>query len=129
MDRDAEIAKIKRELDILRARHALYAKWGRILKIYFTIIVPLVAIGGAVTAVTFFAADALLAAFFAFMAVVAVVLIRLIMSTRIAGRASGWIDLASWPPRFTITTPSDAQMIEGQIAARERRLAEIGAEP
>jgi hypothetical protein len=127
MDRDAEIAEIRRELDILRTRYALYAEWGRILKIFFTIGVPLMAVGGAVTAIAIFGTDALLAAFFVFMIAVMAAVIWLIMNLGVGGRAPGWIDLASPPARFTITSPSDARVIETQIAARERRLAELGA--
>lgn len=37
MDREAEIAQLTHELDILRKRLALYERWGRVLKIFFII--------------------------------------------------------------------------------------------
>ena len=140
MDREAEIARIKHELDILRARHALYAKWGRILKL---VIMPLIAAAFVAVAVMIFTYDALYAIFFicTMCAVVALILLYL-RDGRFgyAGRRFGWIDLASPPIRFTNRyadlgsflvrrRPSDAQMIEEQIAERELRLAELGVAP
>src|SRR3569833_988734 len=133
MDRDTEITKIRRELDILRTRHQLFARWGGILKIFFTIIAPLFAIALAVAEVVLAGADLGLAAIFVVLTIVLCAIIYLIFSPRDPRR--GWIDLASpaiafaYPPRgldglIFGGRPSDALVIEEQIAERERRLLE-----
>jgi hypothetical protein len=138
MDRDTEIAKIKRELDILRARHQLFARWGGILKSFFTIFAPLFAIALAVAEVVLAGADPGLAAIFVVLTIVLCAIIYLIVSPRDPRR--GWIDLASpaiafaYPPRGLDALifggrPSDALVIEEQIADRERRLLELGVNP
>lgn len=135
MDRDTEIAKIKRELDILRARHQLFARWGGILKSFFTIIVPLLAIALAVAEVILAGADPGPAAMFVVLTIVLCAIIYLIFSARDPRR--GWIDFASPAIAFAYPLrrldaiifggrPSDAVVIEEQILERERRLAELG---
>jgi hypothetical protein len=128
MDRDAEIAEIRRELGILRARHSLYAKCGRVLKAFFGIVAPVTTIVLAVAVVTFGGADPVMAGFGAALLVVVCAAVYWITNAR------GWINLASPVPRFGYlsttslfsTRASDALMIEGQIAERERRLTELG---
>ena len=80
MDRDAEIAEIRRELDILRTRRALYAKMGNVLKTFFTIIVPLFAVVVAVVSVTMVGTDALIAGFFAVLTAAFRVIVWLVIS-------------------------------------------------
>ena len=138
MDRDAEIAQINRELEILRDRYALYERMGRMLRVFFLAMIPVVAIGALVLAIKFFLVDPLYGLFFVGGALIFSVAIYWL----IAGSDIRWIDLASQPPRFanpyTYTTdypgfgsffyrrqPSDAETIERQIADRERRLAEL----
>lgn len=138
MDRDTEIAEIRRELDILRARHNLFARWGHRLKAFFTIVAPLFAIVLAIAEVGLAGADPWLAAMFVILTLLFCAIIYLIFSPR--DRRRGWIDLASpaiafaYPPRGLDALlfggrPSDALVIEEQIAARERRLVELGARP
>jgi hypothetical protein len=137
MDRKAEIEKINHELDILRARHALYAKYGRIWKVF---VMPLFAVALAAVAVMIFFFDTAYGVFF--VAITFALTGYIIWYSRgpygYAGRRYGWIDLASSPIRFTNRYtdlgsflfrwgPSDAQMIEEQIAEREQRLLELGA--
>jgi hypothetical protein len=141
MDRDAEIAEINRELKILRDRYALYGRMGRMLKVFFLSMIPVLVIGALVLAVKFFLVDPLYGLFFTG----GVLLFGAATYWLISGATIRWIDLASQPPRFanpyTYTTdypgfgsffyrrpPSDAETIERQIADRERRLAELGAE-
>jgi hypothetical protein len=138
MDRDAEITEIRRELDILRARHALYTRWGGVLKAFFTVAVPLFAIALAVAEVVLLGADPLYASFFVLIVVALCAIVYLFFSPNDHRR--GWIDLASPPIRFAYppsrfppflfaARPSDALVIEEQIAVRERRLIELGARP
>lgn len=138
MDRDAEIAKINRELEILHARHQLFARWGGILKSFFTTILPLFVIALAVSEVAWAGADPGLAAIFVVLTIVLCAIIYVIFSPRDPRR--GWIDLASpaiafaYPPRGLDALifdgrPSDALVIEEQIAERERRLLELGVSP
>ena len=137
MDRDAEIAEIRRELDILRARHALYATWGRVLRVFFSIIGPMAAIVAAIAGIAFGGADSAVAIFVTALVVVVCAIVYFIFSPRDPRR--GWIDLASpavrfaYPPKGIGTflfaaRPSDALIVEEQIAARERRLAELGVQ-
>jgi hypothetical protein len=138
MDRDTEIAEIRRELDILRARHRLFARWGGILKSFVTTIVPLFAIALAVAGVMLAGADPGLATIFVVLTIVLCAIIYLIFTPRDPRR--GWIDLASpaiafaYPPRgldglIFGGRPSDALVIEEQMAERERRLLELGVSP
>jgi hypothetical protein len=141
MHRDAEIAQINRELEILRTRYALYERMGRMLRVFFLALIPVVAIGALVLAIKFFLVDPLYGLFF----VGGVLLFSAAIYWLISGSDIRWIDLASQPRRFanpyTYTTdypgigsffycrrPSDAETIERQIADRERRLAELGDE-
>ncbi|HEY5280342.1 MAG TPA: hypothetical protein VIJ67_11360 [Pseudolabrys sp.] len=130
MDRDAEIAETRRELDLLRARHSLYAKCGRVLKAFFGIVAPVTTIVLAVTVVPFGGADPVMAGFGAALLVVVCAAVYLITNPR------GRINLASPLPRFGYLATaslfswraSDASTIEGQIAERERRLTKLGVD-
>lgn len=138
MDRDAEISEIRRELAILHARHALFARWGRILKAFFGFAMPLSAVALAAAGITFGGTDPFIAGFFAALMIVVCAIVYLIFSPHDPRR--GWIDLASPPVSFAYppkgigaflfaARPSDALVIEEQIAARERRLTELGVAP
>jgi hypothetical protein len=135
MDRETEIEQIRHELEILRTRHALYEKWGRVLRLFFAIIAPITAIVVAIAGIAFRGADPAIAIFVTVPVIVVCAIIYLIFSPRDPRR--GWIDLASpprpfaYPPRtigafLFAARPSDALIIEEQIAAREHRLAELG---
>ena len=132
MERDAEIAQIKHELEILRAHYALYGRWGGVLKGFLMVWTPLFAIGVLALTVKLFLFEVVLGGFFvAMMLVVAATPADLRPPFR-------WIDAVSPPPRFSAAPytdfrsfllrrhPSDAQMIEEQIAEREQRLMELG---
>jgi hypothetical protein len=128
MDRDAEIAEIRRELDILRARYASYERWGNVLKNFFKVWLPLFGLMMLITAITVFKFDIAYGVFFVVMMVVVGALFWL------SGPPSNpnfWIDLASpitSPFRQGLfrRSPSDAQLIEEQIAQRVQRLADLG---
>ena len=139
MDRDAEIVQINRELEILCIRHALYRRMGAILKVYFIAITPLFAIAALALAIKFILLDTLSGAFFAGV----LLIFDLVIFLLIRESDLRWIDVASQFPRatnpyfYTPTNtglrffilgrlPSEAQIIEQQIADRERRLSELG---
>jgi len=133
MDRDADIGEINRELALLRARYAGYARAAAIMRAIVKILLPLAA---AALAVKLFLFDPLYGAFFVAMAaIVAVAAIWLVGSLGLR-----WIDFVSQSPRGIYNpyffTPdvapsqrarSEAELIEWQIAERERRLAELAA--
>jgi hypothetical protein len=139
MDRDAEIDQINRELDILRARYALYERMGRILKVYFAVITPLIAGAVLALAIKFILMDALSGAFLAGVLLV----LGLMIFLRVRDSNLRWIDVASWIPRttnpyfyrpstsnlgfFLGRLPSDARIIEQQIVDRRQRLVELDA--
>ena len=138
MDRNAEIARIRHELDILRARYATYERWGRVLRIFFMIWTPLFLVLVAALIVKAFLADPFMGGFFAALAVVACLLLWLTRDRNsslplLRGR---WVDAASsmgagislYPgvASLRLTRRSDAREIEDQITKRERRLAELG---
>jgi hypothetical protein len=133
-DRDAEIDQIKRELEVLRVRYAFYCRMGRILKLFCVTIIPLFAIGALVLAIKLIQSDTRSGVFFIAVALLFAAIIWLI------GRSDlRWIDLASgqirgiYDPYFFYPDidvherrRSDAELIEQQIADRERRLSELG---
>jgi hypothetical protein len=137
MDRDTEIVEIRRELDILRARHALFAKWGRVLRAFVAVVMPVCAILAATAGVILGRADPAIALILATLMIVFCAIVYFIFSPRDQRR--GWIDLASpaigfaYPPKsigaLFAARPSDALIIEEQIAERERRLQELGVAP
>ena len=147
MDRETEIAQIRHELEILRSRHALYEKWGRILRIFFMIWVPLFAVAVLALLVKLFLNDAAIGVLGLLMGVIVSAIAALLWLARnrnppAGRRRSGWIDLASpltrpfglYPGVFAphpyinrnVGPRSDAELIEQQIAEREQRLAELG---
>ena len=134
MERDAEIAQIKHELEILRARYALYERWGRILRTFFMVGVPLAIF---LIAAKLISTDPLMGVFFLGMCAVIGALFWLSGNGPVR-----WADVASmrglpismspgiphpYGPRGRTT--SDARLIEGQIAEREQRLLELGVQP
>ena len=135
-DRDAEIDQIKRELDVLRARYAFYCRMGGILKLCCVTIIPLSAIGALIVAIKLIQSDTRSDLFLVF---IAVGLLFGGIIWLIARSDLRWIDLASWQRRG-IYEPyffypdidaherrrSEAEVIEQQIADRERRLSELG---
>jgi hypothetical protein len=141
MERDAEIAQIMHELEILRARYALYAKWGRIVKVFLMAWLPLFAIAVVAMIAKAFLYDVVIGGFFAGMTLIVAGLIWWVVKTSASERSRfRWIDLVSPLPRFSApygdfrsfvfgSRLSDACLIEQQISERERRLAELGAVP
>ena len=130
MERDAEIAQIKRDLEILRARHALYERWGRILKVFFVVWAPVLIIISIVALALRLAAFGAVYSglFLGLFAVVAAILWLFHYAPSADLFQLRWIDLASAPlfgSSFSFRR-NDVQMIEEQIAERERRLAELG---
>jgi hypothetical protein len=133
-DRDVEIDQIKRELDVLRVRYASYCRTGRILKLFCVTIIPLFAIGALFMAIKLIQSDTRSSILFIAVGFLFGAIIWLI------GRSDlRWIDLASgqirgvYDPYFFYPDNdaherrrSDAELIEQQIADRERRLSELG---
>ena len=126
-DRDAEVGQIKRELEILRTRYALYRRMGRILNCFFVGVIPLLAIGALALAIKMSLIDMLRGVYF--------VGTLLIFGSGIVWLMSSsdvrWIDIASQTrrPYFSFIfrrSASDAELLEQQIADRERRLSELG---
>jgi hypothetical protein len=130
MDRNAEIEQITLELELLRERYAQYERWGGVLRIFFIIWVPLFVIASTAIIIKLFFVDAFMGTFFGALAVVIALMCWLARDRQptAATRRRRWIDLASLPPSaFTWTFGKpEAPMVEEQIAARERRLAELG---
>ena len=131
MDRDTEIGDINRELELLRSRYAGYARAAAIMRAIVRIFIPLAAVA---LAVKLFLFDPLYGAFFT--AITAIVF----GAAYWFGGSLGlrWIDFVSQSPRgiynpyfFTPDVPpsqrarSEAELIEWQIADRERRLAAL----
>src|ERR1039457_1657789 len=132
-DRDAEIDQIKRELEILRVRYAFYCRMGRILKLFCVTIIPLFAIGALVLAIKLIQSDTRSGVLFIAVGLLFGAIIWLIGSSDLR-----WIDLASgqfrgiYDPYFFYPDidlherrRSDAELIEQQIADRERRLSDL----
>jgi hypothetical protein len=142
-----EIAQIERELEILRSRQTLMARWDRIEKIYLVIALvvtpPLFAI-----LVYVWTSDLFMAAFIVVMALVVAILIWIIgtraidrqSSVPLGRRPSQFLPIgASIGPRgfpelgFSFglgpSYKSDAETLQDMIALREKRLAELKGEP
>jgi hypothetical protein len=136
MNRDTEIDQIKRELNILRTRYALYGRMGRVLKVFFTVWMPLFASVLLAIAIKLIRDDMLSGMFFlGILLTFGLLIIRLIQV-----RGFRWIDFASsrvygdrLNPYFAYPNfdryKSDTQLIEEQIAERERRLSQLGRMP
>lgn len=135
MEREAEINQIKRELVLLQARYALYRRTAGILRVIFSALMPLLAIGALAFAIKIFLFDALYGVFF----VGALLIFVAVMIWLIRTLGLRWIDLAS-PELRGIYSPtffypdmsfyrgarSEAELTERQITERERRLSELG---
>ena len=129
MDRDAEIDQIIRELEILRARYALYRRMGGVLKVFFVALIPLLAIGVLALAIKAFLLDPLYGVIFVGAVVIFVPGIIWLARPSDKQRPFRWIDFASQPSPYNnlLKRPaSDAVLIEEQIVDRERRLSELG---
>jgi hypothetical protein len=137
VERDAEIDQIKRERGVLRSRHAPYRRAAAAMKTISMVLIPLCGVAAAVFAVKLFPFDSLYGVFF--LGAPAILVAAVTWFTRSLDLR--WIDFVSHYARgiyspyfFTPDTPrsqrarNDAQMIEWQIADRERRLAELGAD-
>jgi hypothetical protein len=141
MDRADEIAQLKHELDILRTRYALFEKWGRVLRIFFMLWVPAFAAVVVLVLVKVYLYDALTGLFAASFAAAAAAIFWFVSRDVRPVRYRRWIDISSSALLFPWTffpaapypspggRPSDAQLIERQIAEREQRLAELDARP
>jgi hypothetical protein len=134
MEREAEIAQIKQDLEILRARYAGYQRLARIERPIFIVLGLILAIGALALAVEIFAFDVLYGLFY--MAALLIFVTAWVWSIRYTGVR--WIDLAAprvrgiYAPDFfkpggpRWPTRSEADVTEQQIADYERRLSELG---
>lgn len=135
MDRDEEIGRIRQELTLLRACCASYRRAAGIMRTFFRVLIPLCAIAAAIFAAKLFLSDTLYGVFF--IGVVAIFVAAAIWFVRSLDLR--WIDFVSQSPRgiyspaffYPDVDPrsrprSDAELIEQQIADRERRLSELG---
>ena len=135
-------AQIERELEILRSRQALIARWDRVANVYcviaFVVTPPLFAI-----LVYVWTSDLLMAAFIIVMALVVAILLWIIR-TRTIGRPSSVPSDGRQPSRFppigsllgplghVWVGPSykrDAETIQDMIVLRKQRLTELKGEP
>src|SRR5580698_382443 len=134
MERDMEIAQLKHDLEILRARYAGYQRLAIILKSVFMAAGLILAIGALAAAVKLVMADALYGLFcLAALLIFGPVLVWMIRSSGLR-----WIDLAAprmrgiyHPDFFSPDCPprpsrSEAEVTQQQIAAYEQRLSELG---
>ncbi len=135
MERDAEVDRLKGELAILQARYDQYRRAAGTLKTFFRAVTPLLALGALAIAVKLSLSDA----FYGLVLVGALLIFVPASVWLINSSGFRWIDLASQPPRgiymrdysgidigLRRSVRSDAELLEQQIAARERRLAELG---
>lgn len=113
-----EIAKIERELDILRTRYATFGRWARIMQWFFLSLA--VAIAASIVSYGI-ARDSLVAVGIA----IAIVVIAggAYLAYLISDTGIRWIDLAA--PGIDYAKRSEAAAIEVMIADREARLAKI----
>ncbi|MEA2951264.1 MAG: hypothetical protein QOJ96_784 [Alphaproteobacteria bacterium] len=126
-----ELEQIEHELEVLRSRYAIMERWGRVLKAFYLVFLPLAASGIAIYALM----DDVVVGLFIIGIVLAVAAI--IWFSRDAPKNPSalpvrWIDMASpngpWNNYFLYQAarfPSEARAIEEMIAARETRLAEL----
>ena len=132
MDRDADTGEINRDLELLRARYAAYARSAAVMRALVIYIIPLIAFA---VAIKLFLFDPLYGTFFF------VVSVLFFGAAFWFVRSLGlrWIDFVSQSPRGIYNpyffTPdvapdqrarSEAELIEWQIADHERRLRELG---
>jgi hypothetical protein len=131
---DSEIDAIRQELELLRARYAVYGKAARIMRGFFMVLIPVTAITAAVLAAELFMHDVLYGAFF----LAAVLFFVAVMTWFVCSLGLRWIDFVSQAPRGIynpyffhpdidprLRARSDAALIEQQIVDRERRLSEL----
>jgi hypothetical protein len=134
MQHGAEIGQINGELANLRARLEIYRRSASMLRRFFTLVIPAAAL---VLAILLFLHDALEGVFLAGMALVVGVLIALVFKNS----DLQWIDFAAAPfangfvwrmyrpgffyPDASAKPRNDVELLEIQIAERERRLSEL----
>jgi hypothetical protein len=126
MDRDAraaEMMRIEHELAALREHYAALQRGGERMRIFVPI--ALVIVAGLLVALTI--KDVAAGLFALSMILVFVVACRLCgrLTNDPAARTFRWIDVAVPTPYYFYMGPSTAQRVEGWIADRERRLAEL----
>jgi hypothetical protein len=135
MERDAEVEQINRELEILRGRYAIYQRIALVTRGVFMVLMPALAIGVIAAAIMLRQFDL----FPGILLVAAALVLPLAIRWLILSSGLRWIDLVSsqargiYDPYFFYPdakppgrTPSDAELLERQIADRERRLTELG---
>jgi hypothetical protein len=136
-----EIAQIERELEILRSRQALMARWNRVTKVFLAITIPVIAI---LPIAATFAVDIFVGIF-----IIAISALAAIALWIINGKAPASSDQrrpSQFPPVGASISPpgfgalgfcfglgpsykSDAETIGDMIVLRKRRLAELKGEP
>jgi len=135
MRHEDEIAQIGHELALLRARYASYGRSAALMQTIFRVLIPAGAIAAAVLAAELLLFDVLYGLFF----IGAVLIVVAAASWFVGSLHLRWIDFVSQAPRGVYNTyfytpdidphlraNSDAELIERQIADRERRLSELG---
>ncbi|MGA9894410.1 MAG: hypothetical protein WBQ55_19125 [Xanthobacteraceae bacterium] len=134
MEHGAEIDRLDRELANLRARLEIYRQSVSILRRFFTLVIPAAVL---VLAILLFLHDALEDVFFAGMVLVVGVLIAVVFKNSdlqwidfaAAPFANGFVDRMYRPGFFypdAFAKPrNDVELLEIQIAERERRLSEL----
>ena len=142
MDSEAETARLRHELDILRSRLAIYERWGRVVRVVFMVWAPLTGALLVFALIKLVLYDAFMGGFFIALTVVVGAIFWLSRDQAGAHHRAGrsfWTDLVAPPPWPRSFAPgilpffdwkrraSDAELIERQIAEREQRLADLGA--
>lgn len=135
---ETEIQRIEHELEILRARYALFEKYARVMKVFCAVVIPLTGVLLVILILRAFPEDVTAALFFIGMYIfVAAIITWLCLSmSPPEGGPRHWldawrmIDLISpqrpFPWYRRNTGPfSEAQEIERMITVREQRLADI----
>lgn len=134
---DSEAEEITKELALLRARYAGYAKAAQIMRAAFIVLIPVLVVAAAVFTVDVFLSDVLYGLFL----LAALLFAVAVVTSLIKWLDVRWIDLVSQSPRGiyspgffrpdmdpSLRPRSDAELVERQIAARERRLTELEGE-
>jgi hypothetical protein len=135
VERDTEIDQLKRELEILQTRYAVYRRSAQMWRGFFLVLIPVLPLA---LAIKLFVFDKLYGLFF----VGAVLLFVGVITRSLKSSGIRWIDVATqnftYPYLRNIYNPyffypnarprprSDAELLEWQIADRERRLSELG---
>lgn len=140
--REQEIARIERELEILRARHASYDYWGDVLKKFFAVGLPVLGVAvlaaAIILGIRFYRAldgDYFYGAFIAGFLLLILFLGWIVSSQpQLRQRPFRWIDVASSTVRPDFSGAggdlidgqrSDAEILEEQIAGRQKRLSQL----